>query len=168
MVFDLNLIVLLFVVNKTSRKVSRSSSTLISSLEDNTGGWMKNKNVRFICNNSQQHSRNAFAWICFAIRSISLNLIKDESFNPKISNLNVKFNILMAKSILVNTTFMDLGDMTLLCVTFWTLCRKSTTSGARKPKVSKANSIKTCWLSEQIYHNWPICLTQILGQPVLR
>jgi len=54
----------------------------------------------------------------------------------------------MTKPILVNTIFMDLGDMTLLCMTFWTLCRRSTTSGARKSKVSKANGIKTCRLSE--------------------
>jgi len=34
---------------------------------------------------------------------------------------------------------MDLEDMTLtlLCMTLWTLCRRSTTSGARKSKVSK-------------------------------
>jgi len=46
---------------------------------------------------------------------------------------------------------MDLGDITWLCITFWTLCRSSTASGARKPKVSKANGIKTCWLSEHAF-----------------
>jgi len=64
----------------------------------------------------------------------------------------------MKKPIFVNTTFMDLGDMTLLCMTFWTLCRRSTTSSARKPKVSKANGIKTCWLSEHVFS----CLTPLL------
>ncbi|XP_024638431.1 uncharacterized protein [Medicago truncatula] len=49
----------------------------------------------------------------------------------------------MAKSIFVNTTFMDLGDITLLCITLWTICRRSTASDARKPKVSKANCIKS-------------------------
>jgi len=41
---------------------------------------------------------------------------------------------------------------------FRTLCKKSTTSGARKPKVSKANVIKTCWLWEHVFS----CLTTLL------
>lgn len=32
----------------------------------------------------------------------------------------------MEKPILVNTTSMDLGDNTLLCMRLWTLCRRST------------------------------------------
>jgi hypothetical protein len=35
----------------------------------------------------------------------------------------------------------------LLCIIIWTLLRRPTTSGARNPKVSNANGIKTCWLS---------------------
>jgi len=53
---------------------------------------------------------------------------------------------------------MDLEDITLLCMTFWTLCRRSTASGARKPKVSKANGIKACWLSEHAFS----CLASLL------
>jgi len=64
----------------------------------------------------------------------------------------------MTKLILVNTTFMNLGDMALLCMTFWTLCSKSTISCARKLKVSKANGIKTCWLSKHTFS----CLTTLL------
>jgi len=43
----------------------------------------------------------------------------------------------MTKSILVDTTFMDLGDMTMFCMTFWTLYKRSTTFSVRKPYVSK-------------------------------
>ena len=64
----------------------------------------------------------------------------------------------MTKSIIVNTTFMDLGDMTLLRMTLWTICRRSTTSGARKLKVSKTNGIKACWLSEHAFS----CLATLL------
>jgi len=64
----------------------------------------------------------------------------------------------MAKSILVNTIFIDLGDIILLCIILWTLCRRSTTFDARKPKVSKANGIKACWLSEHDFS----CLTTLL------
>ena len=32
-----------------------------------------------------------------------------------------------------------------------TLCRRSTTSSARKPKLSKANGIKTCLLSKHVF-----------------
>jgi len=64
----------------------------------------------------------------------------------------------MTKSIIVNTTFMDLGDITLLCITLWTLCRRSTSSDAKKPKVSKANDIKTCWLSNHAFS----CLATLL------
>ena len=52
---------------------------------------------------------------------------------------------------------MDLGDMTLPCMTFWTLCRRSTSSGVSKQKVSKANGIKVCWLSEHVFS----CLTTL-------
>jgi len=48
----------------------------------------------------------------------------------------------MTKSIFVNTKFMDLKDTTLLYMTFCT--KMSTTSDATKPKMSKANDIKTC------------------------
>ena len=58
----------------------------------------------------------------------------------------------------MNTTFLDLGDMTLLCMTFWTLCRRSIASGARKLKLSKANGIKTWWLSEHAFS----CLVTLL------
>ena len=54
----------------------------------------------------------------------------------------------MAKLILLNTTSWDLGDTTLLCMTLWTLFKTSTASGARKPKVSNAKGINTCWFSE--------------------
>ncbi|PWA95203.1 transmembrane protein 256 [Artemisia annua] len=40
----------------------------------------------------------------------------------------------IAKLILLKTTFEDLGVITLLCITRWTLLRSSTISGARKPK----------------------------------
>jgi len=42
----------------------------------------------------------------------------------------------MAKPILVNTTFMELEDMTLLCMTFWTLCRRSTAFDARRHDIA--------------------------------
>jgi len=48
--------------------------------------------------------------------------------------------------------------MTLWCITFWTLCRRSTTYGARKTKVSNANGIKACWLWEHAFS----CLTTLL------
>jgi len=64
----------------------------------------------------------------------------------------------VVKSLLVNTTFMDLWDITLLCITLWTLCRRSATSDARKPKASKANGIKVCWLSEHAFS----CLVTLL------
>lgn len=52
----------------------------------------------------------------------------------------------------------NLGDATLLCMTIWTLCRRSTTFGSRKPKVSNTNSIKACWLSEHAFS----CLATLL------
>jgi hypothetical protein len=48
----------------------------------------------------------------------------------------------IAKSNLWKTTFIDLGDTTLLCMTFWILFKRFTASGAKKPKVSNANGIK--------------------------
>jgi hypothetical protein len=33
----------------------------------------------------------------------------------------------------------------LLFITFWTLCKELTASGARKPKMSNTNSMKECW-----------------------
>jgi hypothetical protein len=42
------------------------------------------------------------------------------------------------------TIFIDLGYTTLLCMTFWTLFKRFTASGAKKPKVLNANGIKTC------------------------
>lgn len=50
----------------------------------------------------------------------------------------------MAKSIFLNTTFIVLDDTTLLCMSRCTLCKISFAYGARKPKVSKANDMKTC------------------------
>jgi hypothetical protein len=50
----------------------------------------------------------------------------------------------MAKSILLNTTSKDLGDITLLCMTFCTLFKISIVFGARKPKFSKAKRINAC------------------------
>jgi hypothetical protein len=48
----------------------------------------------------------------------------------------------MAKSIRLNTTSKDLGDTTLICMNFLTLFKTFTTSGTRKPKVLKVNSMK--------------------------
>ena len=50
----------------------------------------------------------------------------------------------MAKPILLKTASIDLEDTTLLCVSLLTLCRRFTTSSARKPKVLNANGIKVC------------------------
>jgi hypothetical protein len=50
----------------------------------------------------------------------------------------------MAKPILLNTTSKNLEDATLLCMTFCTLFKISTTSRAKKPKVSKAKGINAC------------------------
>jgi hypothetical protein len=55
------------------------------------------------------------------------------------------------KTNLSKTTFKDLRDIILLCITLWTLLRRSTVSGTRKPKVSNANGIKICWLSEYVF-----------------
>jgi len=68
--------------------------------------------------------------------------------------------LLTPESILVNTTFMNLRDITLLCVTLWSLCRRSTTPAARKLKVSKTNGIKACWLPEHAFS----CLTTLLDE----
>jgi len=40
----------------------------------------------------------------------------------------------MIKPIIVNIMFMYLREMTLLCMTLWTLCRRSTTFDAKKTK----------------------------------
>jgi hypothetical protein len=45
----------------------------------------------------------------------------------------------------------NLGETTLLCMILWTLFKRSTTSDARKPKVSNTNGIKACWLSEHVF-----------------
>jgi len=58
---------------------------------------------------------------------VPLNIL-DSKINPR------KHNVHESRSV-------------LLCMTLWTLCSRSTVVGARKPKVSKANSIKACWLS---------------------
>jgi hypothetical protein len=50
-------------------------------------------------------------------------------------------------------TFLYLGDIILLCMTFCTLFKRLTAFGAEKPKVSNTNNIKICWLSET--HVWP-------------
>jgi hypothetical protein len=50
----------------------------------------------------------------------------------------------MANPILLNTTSRDLGYTTLICMTICTLFKISTTSRAKKPKVSKAKGINAC------------------------
>lgn len=47
------------------------------------------------------------------------------------------------KSILINTPSMDLGKIILLCLTIWIFFKRSMTSGASKPKVSKAKICKS-------------------------
>jgi hypothetical protein len=49
----------------------------------------------------------------------------------------------MAKPIIFNTAYKDLGDTTLLC-TLYTLFKISTNSGAEKPKVTKTKGINAC------------------------
>lgn len=44
----------------------------------------------------------------------------------------------------INTTFIDLGNIILLCMIILILRRRSTASDAKKSKVSKINDIKTC------------------------
>ena len=51
----------------------------------------------------------------------------------------------MEKLILLKTTSIDLGVITLLCMTRWTLLGSSTASSARNPKVSNAKGINVCW-----------------------
>jgi len=70
-------------------------------------------------------------------RKSYLNQICDlNSFDPNEQNVVAK-PFWMTKLILVNTTFIDLGDIILLCMTLWILCKMATISGAKKPKVSK-------------------------------
>jgi len=70
----------------------------------------------------------------------------------------------MAKLIIVNITFMDLWDMTLLCMTIWTLRRRSTISGVRKLKVLKANEYKNMVDCQNTFsHILSLYLTQLLG-----
>lgn len=64
----------------------------------------------------------------------------------------------MEKSLPLETTFIDLGDTTLLFISLWTLCKISIAFGARKPKVSKIYGMKVCWLSEHAFS----CLTTLL------
>jgi hypothetical protein len=52
----------------------------------------------------------------------------------------------IANSNLWKTTFIDLGNIILLCITFWTLFKRFTASNARKAKISNANDIKMRWL----------------------
>jgi hypothetical protein len=49
----------------------------------------------------------------------------------------------MIKSILLKTTSIDLRETTLLCMSFWTLCKRSTLSGARNSKVSNVKWYKS-------------------------
>jgi len=57
----------------------------------------------------------------------------------------------IVKSIIVNTTFMDIEVMTLMCMILWTLCRRATTSDVRKAKVSKGNGTKASFLYHFFY-----------------
>jgi hypothetical protein len=62
----------------------------------------------------------------------------------------------MAKSILLNTIYRDLENTTLICMTLWTLFKILTASGVKKPKVSKENSMKVCWLLETLSQVLPL------------
>jgi hypothetical protein len=66
----------------------------------------------------------------------------------------------MAKAILLNNTSKDLRDTTLLCINLGTLLKIITTSGAMKPKVSKANGMKACLCQNTLSHVWSLCLKQ--------
>jgi hypothetical protein len=46
----------------------------------------------------------------------------------------------------------------LLFITFWTLCKRLAASGARKPKMSKANDMKTLYSYElTCFYLWLLC-----------
>lgn len=45
----------------------------------------------------------------------------------------------------------DLGETKLLCMSLWTLFKRSTVYGARKPKISNVNGMKICLLSEHAF-----------------
>jgi len=48
----------------------------------------------------------------------------------------------MAKPILLQTTSINIGDTTLICMLVGTLYRRFATSSARKSTISNANGIK--------------------------
>lgn len=64
----------------------------------------------------------------------------------------------MTKPVLIKHIFIVLDGITLLCMSLCTLWKISTASGARKPKLSKANEKKTCWLLKHVF----LCLITLL------
>jgi len=66
------------------------------------------------------------------------------------------------KPILVNILFIDLRDMTILCMTLRTLRKRSTTSCARKSNVSKRTSLaKSCLLKPRNSLQWTACSPKV-------
>jgi len=67
------------------------------------------------------------------------------------------------KPILVNILFMDIRDMTMLCMTLRTLRKRSTTSCARKSNVSKRTSLaKSClFLKLRNSLQWTACSPKV-------
>lgn len=72
----------------------------------------------------------------------------------------------IVKPIFLKVIFINLKDTILLFINFWTLCKRSIASGAKKSKVSKVNGMKhdfeTCFL--MFYHfictNFKRCLSR--------
>lgn len=75
------------------------------------------------------------------IKSKLLDLYKN---SWKTDNKLCQYHFWMAKSTLFKTTLTVLGDPRLLCMSVCTLCKRSSTSRARKQKVSKENGMNAC------------------------
>lgn len=60
----------------------------------------------------------------------------------------------ITKLILLDTTSIKLEDSTLLCMIHWTLCKKLTSYGARKSKVSTTNDMKTYLLTQHDFYHF--------------